>query len=282
MPRPFDPYATLRVPRSATARQIARAYHDLAKALHPDLHGRQTEPQMGAVNRAWRILSDPRRRAEWDGDHPAGSAASHWVGRPAASPSTNAFYTTRNAWPMPDVTRGSARRSRADSEQGRPAQPHPTAQRTSRSLPDSGWLAAAVGAAIVVGLLAAAGIAAGLTASRDGAARELPPRGTPASMQRAIAGTALVVRFNAIGYGRLDVLGAGAVVSDSFPCAGGTTMMGFPETAEADESFVRWDAASGTYAYVWKTDPGWAQSCRRLAIDVDGAIQDFYFDFRTD
>jgi hypothetical protein len=282
MPRPFDPYATLRVPRSATARQIARAYHDLAKALHPDLHGRQTEPQMGAVNRAWRILSDPRRRAEWDGDHPAGSAASHWVGKPAASPSTNASHTPRDAWPMPNATRGPARRSRAEPEPRRPAQPHPTSPPTPRSLLDSGWLAAAVGGAIVVGILAAAGIAAGLTASRDGAARELPQRGTPASMQRAVAGTALVVRFNAIGYGRVDILEAGAVVSDSVPCAGGVTMMGFPETTEAETSFVRWDAASGTYAYVWKTDPGWAQSCRRLAIDVDGAIQDFYFDFRTD
>jgi hypothetical protein len=282
MPRPFDPYATLRVPRSATARQIARAYHDLAKALHPDLHGRQTEPQMGAVNRAWRILSDPRRRAEWDDDHPVGVAASHWVGRPAANPSTNASDTPRNAWPMPGATRGSARPSRVEPEGRRPAQPHPAAPPTSHSLLDSGWLAAAVGGAIVVGILAAAGIAAGLTASRDEAVRELPQRGTPAAMQRAIAGTALVVRFNAIGYGRLDILGAGAVVSDSFPCAGGITTMGFPDTTEAETSFVRWDAASGTYAYVWKTDPGWTQSCRRLAIDVDGAIQDFYFDFRTD
>jgi hypothetical protein len=256
MPRPFDPYATLRVPRSARARQIARAYHDLAKALHPDLHGRQTEPQMGAVNRAWRILSDPRRRAEWDGDHPVGAAASHWVGRPAASPTTNVSDRPRNAWPMPDVTRGPARRSRVEPEGRRPAQPHPTAPPTSRSLLDSGWLAAAVGAAIVVGIPAAAGIAAGLTASRDAAAGELPQRGTPASMQRAVAGTALVVRFNAIGYGRLDILGAGAVVSDSFPCAGGITMMGFPETAEAEESFVRWDAASGTYAYVWEDGSG--------------------------
>src|SRR6266542_3102269 len=156
MPRPFDPYATLRVSRSATARQITRANHDLAKALHPDLHGRRTEPQMGAVNRAWRILSDPRRRAEWDGDHPVAAAASHWVGRPAASPSTYASHTPRNAWPVPDVTRGPPRRSRVESEQGRPAQPHPTAPPTSDSLLDSGWLAAAVGGAIVVGILAAA------------------------------------------------------------------------------------------------------------------------------
>jgi hypothetical protein len=74
----------------------------------------------------------------------------------------------------------------------------------------------------------------------------------------------------------------GAVASEAFTCAGGITLMGFPETAEADESFVRWDAASSTYAYIWKTNPGWAQSCRRLVIDVDGGIQDFYFDFRTD
>jgi hypothetical protein len=139
-----------------------------------------------------------------------------------------------------------------------------------------------VGAAIVAGVIAAAGIAAGLTESHDRAARELPPRGTPASMQLAVAGSALVVPFNAAGYGRVDILGPGAVTSETFTCAGGITQMGFPDTAQAGASFVRWDAVSGTYAYIWKTDPGWAQSCRRLTIEVDGAIQDFYFDFRTD
>ena len=73
-----DPYAILGVPRDATREQIGRAYRGLAKQTHPDAGG-MTPAAMQELNWAWHLLSDPRRRLEWDRGHPAGSSAGHWA-----------------------------------------------------------------------------------------------------------------------------------------------------------------------------------------------------------
>src|SRR5438034_7970504 len=70
----IDPYATLGVAREATPAQIARAYRQLAKELHPDLRGDATGERMREVNAAWEILSDPGKRAAWDRGQPVVAA----------------------------------------------------------------------------------------------------------------------------------------------------------------------------------------------------------------
>ena len=76
---PIDPYATLGVGREATPAQIARAYRQLAKELHPDLRGDATGERMRAVNAAWEILSDPGKRTAWDRGQPVEAAGAHWT-----------------------------------------------------------------------------------------------------------------------------------------------------------------------------------------------------------
>jgi hypothetical protein len=61
----IDPYVVLGVPRTATRREIARAYRALARLHHPDAGAPATE-EMARINEAWHILSDPARRAIWD------------------------------------------------------------------------------------------------------------------------------------------------------------------------------------------------------------------------
>lgn len=62
-----DYYATLGVPRGATADEIKRAYRKLARKYHPDV---SKEPdaaeRMKAVNEAYAVLSDPEKRAAYD------------------------------------------------------------------------------------------------------------------------------------------------------------------------------------------------------------------------
>ncbi len=63
-----DPYATLGVPRTASAEELKRAYRKLAKKLHPDLNpgNKQVEQQFKEVTAAYELLSDTEKRARFD------------------------------------------------------------------------------------------------------------------------------------------------------------------------------------------------------------------------
>ena len=62
-----DHYKVLEVRRDASPEEIQHAYRALALRYHPD---RNTAPdaaaRMTAINEAWEVLGDPRRRREYD------------------------------------------------------------------------------------------------------------------------------------------------------------------------------------------------------------------------
>ena len=63
-----DYYKTLGVPKDATAAQIKKAYRALAKKLHPDAnaHDKEAEERFKEVSEAYDVLSDEKKRAEYD------------------------------------------------------------------------------------------------------------------------------------------------------------------------------------------------------------------------
>lgn len=63
-----DYYETLGVARSATADEIKKAYRKLASQHHPDKGGDTATFQK--IEEAYRILSDPQKRAEYDNPQP--------------------------------------------------------------------------------------------------------------------------------------------------------------------------------------------------------------------
>ncbi|WP_306120887.1 MULTISPECIES: DnaJ C-terminal domain-containing protein [unclassified Roseitalea] len=65
---PDDPYSVLGVARDASDADIRKAYRELAKKLHPDLHPGDTaaEERFKAVSAAYHLLGDPERRARFD------------------------------------------------------------------------------------------------------------------------------------------------------------------------------------------------------------------------
>ncbi|HEX7068407.1 MAG TPA: DnaJ domain-containing protein [Candidatus Limnocylindria bacterium] len=78
----MDPYATLGIPFGASRADAARAHRRLAKRFHPDLNpGQGAADRMRRINEAWRILSDPARRAGYDAPRAARWPQRHYAGR---------------------------------------------------------------------------------------------------------------------------------------------------------------------------------------------------------
>src|SRR5688500_13921248 len=63
-----DYYAALGVPKDADAAAIKKAYRQLARDLHPDKNpgNDQAESRFKEVSEAYDVLSDPKRRSEYD------------------------------------------------------------------------------------------------------------------------------------------------------------------------------------------------------------------------
>src|SRR4051794_4158158 len=63
-----DYYAVLGVPQDADASAIKKAYRQLARDLHPDKNPGNTEAEnrFKEVSEAYDVLSDPKRRGEYD------------------------------------------------------------------------------------------------------------------------------------------------------------------------------------------------------------------------
>jgi curved DNA-binding protein CbpA len=64
-PQRPDHYATLGVPRDAAPASIKAAYRRASAAAHPDRDGGSDEA-MAAINQAYEVLGDPKRRAAYD------------------------------------------------------------------------------------------------------------------------------------------------------------------------------------------------------------------------
>jgi curved DNA-binding protein CbpA len=62
-----DHYKVLEVSRDASAEDIQHAYRTLALRYHPDRNSaHEAAARMTAINEAWEVLGDPRRRADYD------------------------------------------------------------------------------------------------------------------------------------------------------------------------------------------------------------------------
>jgi len=62
-----DYYTVLEVRRDASAEEIQHAYRALALRYHPDRNASaDAASRMRAINEAWEVLGDPKRRREYD------------------------------------------------------------------------------------------------------------------------------------------------------------------------------------------------------------------------
>ncbi len=74
-------YEILGLRETATAEDIKKRYHDLARRFHPDVAGTGNATRFRAIQDAYAVLSDPAARQSYDATLPK-------AGRPAAGPSS--------------------------------------------------------------------------------------------------------------------------------------------------------------------------------------------------
>jgi molecular chaperone DnaJ len=114
----INPYVTLGVPPGASRAEVARAHRRMAKEFHPDVHpGPEAAERMRRINEAWRILSNPVRRAQYDAERSAMTRVSdpwHGSGSAYRSRTGTATWTT---WPDDRQSTG--------QRMERPARPDP-------------------------------------------------------------------------------------------------------------------------------------------------------------
>lgn len=92
------------------------------------------------------------------------------------------------------------------------------------------------------------------------------------------AGQAIPVKFSLDGDYGLGIIASGFPVSYTIPCDGSAPVSPIEETTTSP-SGLSYNPATGQYTYVWKTEKGWAGSCRQFKLRLtDGT--DHYANFR--
>ena len=108
----------------------------------------------------------------------------------------------------------------------------------------------------------------------------LPPLAGTA-LHLANAGAGVAINFTLGGDRGLNVLAAGSPSSAPVSCSSGAVLGAATPAQSAGNAGLQYDATTGEYTYVWKTDRSWSGSCRTLSLSlIDGSTYQARFQFR--
>ena len=95
------------------------------------------------------------------------------------------------------------------------------------------------------------------------------------------AGRAIPIKFSLSGDKGLGIFAAGSPSSGQIPCNSSDPAVDLEETVTAGSSSLTYNPITDLYIYVWKTEPGWAGTCRQLVVQLnDGSIHRANFKFK--
>lgn len=121
-----DPYKILQVDPEAEDEVIAAAYRRLARKYHPDTAtGPDAGGRMEAINAAWEVLGDPKRRAAHDRQRALQAAVARSGAGAAPGGGTASGAGPAGASPAPGPARDRARPTTAPPSDSRPRTPGP-------------------------------------------------------------------------------------------------------------------------------------------------------------
>jgi hypothetical protein len=107
------------------------------------------------------------------------------------------------------------------------------------------------------------------------------PVNNPPTINTVKAGSAIPVKFSLGGDLGLAILAANSPSSQPISCTTGAPSDEIETTVTAGSSSLTYDAATGQYVYVWKTNKAWAATCRRLDVTLtDGTTHSAVFQFK--
>jgi len=96
------------------------------------------------------------------------------------------------------------------------------------------------------------------------------------------AGKSIPVKFSLNGDAGLDIFAGGSPSSRLVACDSGAPIdLIEEETTTAGGSTLQYNASTGMYSYVWKTDKAWVGTCRQLTVKLtDGSVHTASFKFK--
>jgi hypothetical protein len=99
------------------------------------------------------------------------------------------------------------------------------------------------------------------------------PVDNPDVLNKAKAGSAIPVKFSLGGDQGLDIFATGSPGSRQINCDSADAVDAIEETVTAGSSSLSYDATTDQYTYVWKTNKGWANTCRELVVKLDDGTE---------
>jgi probable HAF family extracellular repeat protein len=99
-------------------------------------------------------------------------------------------------------------------------------------------------------------------------------------VNRAKAGQGIPVKFSLGGDQGLNIFAPNYPASQQIACDGTAPVDEVEATVAAGGSSLSYDAVTGVYSYVWKSDASWAGTCRSLTVRLtDGTERSAHFRF---
>ena len=106
------------------------------------------------------------------------------------------------------------------------------------------------------------------------------PVKNPPIMNQMNAGRAVPLKFSLGGNQGLAIFETGYPTSRLIQCSSLAPIDSVEQTTTAGSSSLSYDAATGAYTYIWKTEKSWANTCRQVTIQfIDGQTYTLNFMF---